>query len=189
MLRGRLRAAAPVGRWGWSGTPSRGAEARPLCPEPWSGAAEALLPAVLAARHIWLLSTAASDHAQLWHQALPDSETKLELGELIPGEQDPGGRGQNGCGSLPGPFTSPQAYGGSLDRPPTPTQRGTIPQRPAAGRGSLRAWLCLGPDVLLCLCLPARSTTPSSGRGWMVPVCWPTSHLVTHTGCRAVWRR
>lgn len=33
------------------------------------------------------------------------------------------------------------------------------------------------------------STILFFGRGWMAPVCWPTSHLATHTGCRAVWRR
>lgn len=47
---------------------------------------------VLAARHLWLLGTAPPDHAQLWHQALPDPKTELELGELFPGEQTPGDR-------------------------------------------------------------------------------------------------
>lgn len=51
-----------------------------------------LLPAVLAARYIWLLSTAPPDHAWLWHQTLPDTETELELGQLLPSKQAPGVR-------------------------------------------------------------------------------------------------
>lgn len=59
------------------------AEAAPL-------RAESLLPAVLAARHVWLLSTAPPDHARLWHQTLSDTETELELGQLLPSKQAPG---------------------------------------------------------------------------------------------------
>lgn len=94
------------------------AEAAPL-------RAESLIPAVLAARHVWLLSTAPPDHARLWHQALPDPETELELGQLLSSKQAPGvrvwiplgplnpfqsvvglclGHSYHGCGS-----TSPQA--------------------------------------------------------------------------------
>lgn len=52
--------------------------------------AESLIPAVLAARHVWLLSTAPPDHARLWHQTLPDTEAELELGQLIPSKHAPG---------------------------------------------------------------------------------------------------
>lgn len=54
--------------------------------------AQSLLPEVLAARHIWILSTAPPNHAWLWHQALPDTETELELGQLLPSKQAPGDR-------------------------------------------------------------------------------------------------
>lgn len=53
---------------------------------------QSLLPAVLAARYIWLLSPAPPDHERLWHQTLPDTETELELGQLFPSKQDPGVR-------------------------------------------------------------------------------------------------
>lgn len=54
--------------------------------------AQSLLLAVLAARYIRILSTAPSNHAWLWHQALPDTETELELGQLLPSKQAPGDR-------------------------------------------------------------------------------------------------
>lgn len=78
----------------------------------------ALLPAVLAARYIWLLSPAPPDHAWLWHQALPDTETKLELGQLFPSKQAPGS-GSQGLDPI-WPIHSFLGSGGGLDRPPKP---------------------------------------------------------------------
>lgn len=141
------------------------AEAAPL-------RAESLIPAVLAARHVWLLSTAPPDHARLWHQALPDPETELELGQLLSSKQAPGVRGQG------------------LD-PTWPTQPFPECGRPVPGSQLPWMWIDIASGLSLASALPfsACSTIPFSGRGWMAPECWSTSHLETHMECRAVWRR
>lgn len=77
--------AIPRGYWEQAHIQGHEAKTAPL-------RAEGLIPTVLAARYIWLLSTAPPDHARLWHQTLPDTETELELGQLLPSKQAPGVR-------------------------------------------------------------------------------------------------
>lgn len=69
--------AKPRGHWDLGHIQGAETEAAPL-------RAESLIPAVLAARYLWLLSAAPPDHARLWHQTLPDTETELELGQFLP---------------------------------------------------------------------------------------------------------
>nr|XP_054387201.1 alpha-mannosidase 2C1 isoform X15 [Pongo abelii] len=88
---------------------------------------------VLAARHLWLLSTAPPDHARLWHQALSQPEIELEFGELFP---TPyiflGGAGWLPCtGPLPTwrlLWDAGQRGGGAEDRGQQPGQGAGQPQ-------------------------------------------------------------
>lgn len=115
--------AAPAGAWGWSLPLSdEGQRLWPCCravvPVP-----RGPFPAVLAARHIRLLSAAPTDHAQLWHQALPHPKTELEPGEQLPGEQAPGNQAQSGPGSHLAHTSPSRLIEGPWTSHPTPTQR------------------------------------------------------------------
>lgn len=89
----------------------------------------------------------------MWHQTLPGPKTELELGELLSGEQTPVGHVRVGLGPTWPIFQE------SWKNHPTPTQ-----------------------TLASLVSLPAHSTITFSGKGWMAPVCWPTSHLIWDRG-------
>lgn len=141
-----------------------------LCQEPWFLCLRGPFPAVLATRLIWLLSTASPDHTQLWHQVLPDPKTELELGELISGEQTPGGHVRVGVGPTWPIYRSLGLFRGP-GQIPNPTQIEGVPSPVSQGAGQdWKVQLCLSPDTSLSL-LPVCPVAPYLflGRsGWLL---------------------
>ncbi|XP_011894166.1 PREDICTED: alpha-mannosidase 2C1 isoform X7 [Cercocebus atys] len=109
----------------------------------------------------------------------------------FPVSRDPGGSGSEWVKVPPGPFAS-----SPLLRGPRQTTKPSLCfcQGHIAGRGRTKSGRpgtasALTLASLPCLCFSAGSTILFSGRGWMAPAYWSTSHLATPMGCRAAWRR
>lgn len=89
------------------------------------------------------------------------------------------------------PVSKPQGSGLQGLDPTWPTHPFPECVRPVPGSQLTWMWIDIASGMTLASALPvsAGSTIPFSGRGWMAPECWSTSHLETRMECRAAWRR